>query len=65
MKPRTIDRRFFRQKYNAEQAAAAFASAARSEVELDELGSRLVIAVHQSLQPQSVSLWLKEQEEIR
>ena len=57
-----IDRRFYRQKYNAEQAVAAFATAARSEVELDALGSNLVIAAREALQPESVSLWLNPKE---
>ena len=57
-----IDQRFYRQKYNAEQAVAAFATAARSEVELDALGSNLVIAAREALQPESVSLWLNPKE---
>jgi hypothetical protein len=56
-----IDRCFYRQKYNAEQAVAEFASAARSEVEMEMLADRLGIAVQESLQPESVSLWLKKQ----
>ncbi len=61
----TIDRRFYRQKYSAEQAVAAFAAAARSEVELEALRSDLVITVRESLEPESVSLWLKKPENKR
>jgi len=53
-----IDRRFYRQKYNAEQALAEFASAARSEADLDALSSKLVEVVSQTVQPERVSVWL-------
>jgi len=53
-----IDRRFYRRKYNAEQALAEFASAARSEADLDALSSKLVEVVSQTVQPERVSVWL-------
>lgn len=53
-----IDRRFYRQKYDAEKALAAFAAAARSETELERLSNRLTATVRESLQPQQVNLWL-------
>lgn len=52
-----IDRRFYRQKYNAELALAAFASAARSETELARLSNRLTTTVQEALLPEQVSLW--------
>lgn len=58
----TIDRRFYRRKYNAEQAMLAFTAAARSEVELETLADRLAGAARESLEPESVSLWLKKEE---
>ncbi len=54
-----IDRRFYRQKYNAEQALAAFAEAARSETDLETLTGRLVNLVDEAMQPDQTSLWLK------
>ncbi len=54
-----IDRRFFRQKYDAEQALAAFAAVARSETDLAQLSNRLMITVSETLQPQQLNLWLK------
>jgi hypothetical protein len=57
-----IDRRYYRRKVDSEQALAAFSAAARSEVDLETLGNRLATAVQESLEPESVSIWLKKQE---
>ncbi len=54
-----IDRRFYRQKYNAEQALAAFAEAARSEMDLDALTGKLVGLVDETMQPVSLGIWLQ------
>jgi hypothetical protein len=54
-----IDRRFYRQKYNAEQALVSFARAARSETDLEELGSQMLLLVQKTVQPEHLSLWLK------
>jgi hypothetical protein len=54
-----IDRRFYRQKYNAEQALAQFAEAARNETDLSRLSSRLIATVVEALQPEHSSVWLK------
>lgn len=53
-----IDRRFFRQKYNAEQALAEFAAVARSETNLEQLSAHLTQTVRGTLQPVHTSLWL-------
>ena len=53
-----IDRRFYRRKYDAEQALADFAAAARSEADLAQLADRLTDTVQETLQPEQVSLWL-------
>ena len=55
-----IDRRFYRRRYDAEQALAAFAAAARSETELEALQGSLLGLVSETMQPERVSLWLKE-----
>jgi hypothetical protein len=52
-----IDRRFYRQKYDAEKALAEFASAARSSTELSSLTNNLVDLVCETLQPASIKLW--------
>jgi len=56
-----IDRRFYRQKYNAEQALADFAASARNETDLETLSSKLVQVISQTMQPERVSVWLRPQ----
>ena len=55
-----IDRRFYRQKYNAEQALAGFTIAARNETDLEALTAQVVGIVQETVQPELVSLWLKK-----
>ena len=54
-----IDRRFYRKKYNAEQTLARFAEVARDEVDMDKLTGALLGVVEESMQPESVSVWLQ------
>jgi hypothetical protein len=54
-----IDRRFYRRRYDAEQALTGFAQVVRSEVELKSLVSELVNIVDETIQPEDISLWLK------
>jgi hypothetical protein len=53
-----IDRRFYRRKYNAEQALSTFAALARNETDLDQLKVDVVEVVEQTVQPEHASLWL-------
>jgi len=60
-----IDRRFFRQKYDAEQTLARFAAVARDEVDMDKLTGALLEVVEETMQSESLSLWLKKEESRR
>jgi hypothetical protein len=55
-----IDRRFYRKKYDAQQVLARFARTARDETDLDALTTELVCVVQETLQPEQVSVWLRE-----
>jgi len=57
---RFIERRFYRQKYDAAQILAGFGESLRDEVDLEALRAHLVSVVGENLQPEHLSLWLKE-----
>ncbi len=55
-----IDRRFFRKKYDAEQVLARFAATARDETDLDALTAELVHVIQETMQPEHVTVWLRQ-----
>jgi hypothetical protein len=57
-----INQRFYRRKYDAEQALAQFAITARDEVDQESLTAALVGLVQEAIQPEKASLWLKKKE---
>jgi hypothetical protein len=54
-----IDRRFYRRRYDVQQAATAFAVRVCDEVDLAALGTDLVDIVTTTIQPSTVWLWVK------
>jgi len=56
---RTIDRRFYRRKYDAARTIAAFSASLRQEVDLDQLHEQLLAIVQETMQPASLSLWIR------
>jgi hypothetical protein len=55
-----IDRRFFRRKYDAVRALAEFSAVARDEVQLEAISNKLVAVVGETIQPESLSLWMRK-----
>lgn len=56
---RTIDRRFYRRKYNVEQTLSSFSATLRQEVNLGDLREHLLVVVQQTMEPTNLSFWLR------
>jgi hypothetical protein len=55
----TLERGFYRRRYDAVRTLEEFSSRMRADVDLDHLGAELLAAVSQTMQPQYLSLWLR------
>lgn len=56
----TIDRRFYRRKYDAAKTLAGYSATLQSQVDLKEIHDQLLAVVQETMQPTSVSLWLRQ-----
>ncbi len=56
---RSIDRRFYRSRYDTRMIVAAFSATLRNEIDLATLSEQLVEVVHETMHPAHVSLWLR------
>lgn len=54
-----IDRRFFRKKYDAQRVLARFGQTARDETNIEMLTDNLIQVVQETIQPELVEIWLK------
>ncbi|HEX7146018.1 MAG TPA: hypothetical protein VF512_00805 [Actinomycetota bacterium] len=54
-----VDRRFNRHRYDAARTIQAFSGRLRQQVDLDSLSAELLAVTDQTVQPTTVSLWLR------
>jgi len=59
-----VDRRFNRRKYNAAKTIETFSARLRDQVDLDTLARELLTVTDKTMEPTTVSLWLRPPDEV-
>ncbi|RPI23885.1 MAG: hypothetical protein EHM70_21955 [Chloroflexota bacterium] len=55
-----VDRRFYRKKYSMDLAITQLSHKLRDEVDINRLADALLSAIDETMQPEQISLWLRE-----
>src|SRR3712207_6830052 len=58
-----VDRRFYRNKYDARKTLEFFSTKLKEETDLGRLGDEVVGVVRETVQPAHVGLWLRSEED--
>jgi hypothetical protein len=58
----SVDRRFYRKKYDAQETLAAFGVRVRDEVDPERITDELILVTQKTLRPAHASLWLPEKD---
>jgi hypothetical protein len=55
-----IDRRFYRSRYDAERIMSSLGEQLRDQVDLGQLSDELGLAIHETLHPAHLALWIRD-----
>jgi hypothetical protein len=55
-----IDRRFYRSRYDAQRIMSSLGERLRDEVDMNQLSDELTLAIHETLHPAHMTLWIRD-----